>query len=46
VPSCGQDSNCTRAALAKAEREATRTAIDEVMTARIRVAGAQVLECQ
>jgi hypothetical protein len=46
VPSCGQDSNCTRAALAKAERDATRTAIDEVMTARIRVAGAQVLECQ
>jgi hypothetical protein len=45
VPSCGQDSNCTRAALAKAEREASRTAIDEVMTARIRVAGAQVLEC-
>lgn len=46
VPTCGQDSNCTRAALAKDEREAARTAIDEVMTARIRVAGAQVLECQ
>jgi hypothetical protein len=46
VPTCARDSDCTRAALAKAEREATRTAIDEVMTARIRVAGAQVLECQ
>jgi hypothetical protein len=46
VPSCGQDANCTRTALTKAEREATQTAIDEVMTARIRVAGAQVLECQ
>jgi hypothetical protein len=46
APSCGQDSNCTRVALAKADGDATRTAIDEVMTARIRVAGAQVLECQ
>jgi hypothetical protein len=46
VPTCDQDSDCTRAALVKAEREATRAAIDEVMTARIRVAGARVLECQ
>lgn len=46
VPTCGQDSVCTRAALATAEREATRAAVDEVMAARIRVAGAQVLECQ
>jgi hypothetical protein len=46
VPSCGEDLKCTRAALAKAEREATQTAIDEVTTARIRVAGARVLECQ
>ena len=46
VPTCGQDSDCTRAALAKAEREATKTATDEVVSARIRVAGAQVLICQ
>ena len=46
VPTCGQDSDCTRAAQAKAEREATRAATDEVVTARIRVAGAQVLVCQ
>jgi hypothetical protein len=46
VPTCGQDSDCTRAALAKAEREATQTATDEVVTARIRVAGAQVLKCE
>jgi hypothetical protein len=46
LPTCGQDSDCTRNALAKAEGEATRTATDEVVTARIRVAGAQVLICQ
>src|SRR5665213_1174728 len=46
LPTCGQDSDCTRNALAKAEREATRVATDEVVTARIRVAGAQVLICQ
>jgi hypothetical protein len=46
VPACDQDSDCTRAALAKAQREATRAATDEVVTARIRVAGARVLECQ
>jgi hypothetical protein len=46
VPTCGQDSDCTRQALAKAQSDATRAATDEVMTARIRVAGAQVLVCQ
>ena len=46
VPTCGRDADCTRTALAKAEREATRTATEEVVTARIRVAGAQVLICQ
>jgi hypothetical protein len=46
APSCGRDSDCTRNALAKAHSEATRTATDEVVTARIRVAGAQVLICQ
>jgi hypothetical protein len=46
VPTCDRDSDCTRAALAKAEREANRAATDEVVSARIRVAGAQVLICQ
>jgi hypothetical protein len=46
VPSCGQDADCTRNAMAKAQSEATHAATDEVVTARIRVAGAQVLICQ
>ncbi|MGC1459158.1 MAG: hypothetical protein WA825_12835 [Steroidobacteraceae bacterium] len=46
APSCGVDSDCTRDALAKAQGDATRAATDEVVTARIRVAGARVLECQ
>jgi hypothetical protein len=46
VPTCAQDSDCTRNALAKAQSDATRAATDEVVTARIRVAGARVLECQ
>ena len=46
VPSCGQDADCMRNALAKAHREATQTAIDDVITARVRVAGAQVLKCE
>jgi hypothetical protein len=46
VPSCGQNSDCTRNALAKAQSEATLAATDEVVAARIRVAGAQVLICQ
>jgi len=46
VPTCSRDSDCTRSALAKAQREATQAATDEVVTARIRVAGAQVLKCQ
>jgi hypothetical protein len=46
VPTCGGDSDCTRNAQAKAQRAATRAATDEVVTARIRVAGARVLECQ
>lgn len=44
--SCAQDSGCTDNALAKAQSEATQAATDEVVTARIRVAGARVLECQ
>ena len=46
APTCDRDTDCTRAALAKVEREATQAATDEVLTARIRVAGAQVLVCQ
>jgi hypothetical protein len=46
APTCGQDSDCTRNSLAKAQSEATRAATDEVVTARIRVAGAQVLKCE
>ena len=46
VPTCDRDSDCTRAAQAKAEREATRAATEEVVSARIRVAGAQVLKCE
>jgi hypothetical protein len=46
VPTCGRDSDCTRAALAKAQRDATRAATDDVVTERVRAAGAQVLKCQ
>jgi hypothetical protein len=46
VPTCSRDADCTRNALAKAQREATQAATDEVVTARIRVAGAQVLKCE
>jgi hypothetical protein len=46
VPTCGQDADCTRNALAKAHREATQAAVDDVITARVRVAGAQVLKCE
>jgi hypothetical protein len=35
-----------RAAVAKAEREATRAATEEVVTERVQVAGAQVLKCE
>jgi hypothetical protein len=45
-PTCGQDSECTRAAVAKAEREATRAATEEVVTERVQGAGAQVLKCE
>jgi hypothetical protein len=46
APSCGGDASCTRRALAKTQREATQAATDDVVTARVRVAGAQVLKCQ
>lgn len=46
TPTCGRDADCTRNALAKARREATQAATDDVVTARVRAAGAQVLKCQ
>jgi hypothetical protein len=46
APTCGANADCTRDALAKAEREATRAATEEVVNARVHVAGAQVLKCQ
>lgn len=46
TPSCTQDPNCTRQALETAQRDAAKAATDEVMAARVRVAGAQVLICQ
>jgi hypothetical protein len=46
APSCGRDADCTRNALAKAQREATQAATDDVVSERVRVAGAQVLKCQ
>ena len=46
APTCGRDADCTRNALAKAQREATQAATDDVVTARVRAAGAQVLKCQ
>jgi type II secretory pathway pseudopilin PulG len=46
APTCGQDSDCAHDALAKAQHEATVAATDDVVTARVRVAGAQVLKCE
>jgi hypothetical protein len=46
APTCGRDPDCTRVALAKAQREAIQDATADVVTARVRVAGAQVLVCQ
>jgi hypothetical protein len=46
APRCGRAADCTRNALAKAQREATQAASDEVVTARVPVAGAQVLKCE
>lgn len=46
APSCGGDPDCRRGALAKAQREATKAATDDVVTARVRAAGAASLRCQ
>lgn len=46
APACGRNPDCTSSALAKAAREATQDATDDVVTSRVRVAGAQVLKCE
>jgi hypothetical protein len=46
APACSRDAQCARNATAKAQREATQSAIDAVVTARVRVAGAQAIKCQ
>ena len=45
-PTCGRDPGCTRHALATAQREATQVATDDVVTARVRAAGAAAVQCQ
>jgi hypothetical protein len=46
TPTCNRGSGCEQGALAKAQLEAIRVATDDVVTARVRVAGAQVLKCE
>ncbi|HEY2591373.1 MAG TPA: hypothetical protein VGI35_07255, partial [Steroidobacteraceae bacterium] len=38
-PTCGRDPDCTRGALATAQREATQVVTEDVVTARVRAAG-------
>jgi len=45
-PTCGRDPDCTRRALATAQREATQVATEDVVSARVRAAGAAALQCQ
>ncbi|MGH8219301.1 MAG: hypothetical protein ACREUT_12185 [Steroidobacteraceae bacterium] len=46
APTCGRDADCRRGALARAQREATRAATGDVVTARVRAAGAAALQCE
>jgi hypothetical protein len=46
APGCGKDAACTRDVLAKAQRDAIKAATDEVVTSRVREAGAASLRCQ
>jgi hypothetical protein len=46
APTCGRNPDCTRGALAAAQREATQAATDDVVTARVRAAGAAALQCE
>ncbi|HEV2703654.1 MAG TPA: hypothetical protein VGV09_18660 [Steroidobacteraceae bacterium] len=45
-PTCASGTDCTRDVDAKAQRWATKTATDAVVSARVQTAGAQVLKCQ
>lgn len=46
APNCGRSRDCTREALATAQREATKAATEDVVTARVRAAGAAALQCE
>jgi hypothetical protein len=46
APTCGRAPGCEQGALAKAQLDAIRAATDDVVSARVRVAGAQVLKCE
>jgi hypothetical protein len=46
APTCRRNADCTRGALARAQREATHFAIDDVVAARVGVAGAAQLQCE
>ena len=46
APTCGRDADCTRGALARAQREAMQAATDDVVTARVRAAGTAALQCE
>jgi len=46
APTCRRDPDCTRGALATAQREATQVATNDVVTARVRAAGAAALQCE
>lgn len=43
---CGRDRDCTRRALATAQRKAKQTATEDVVNARVRAAGAAALQCE
>jgi len=46
APSCGGGADCTRDVEAKAQRDVTQLATDEVVNARVHAAAAQVPKCQ
>ena len=46
APICRRSPDCTRDALARAQREATHFAVDDVVAARVGVAGAAQLQCE
>ena len=46
APTCSRDPDCTRGALATAQRDAMQAATQDVVTARVRAAGTAALQCQ